>query len=241
VILQAALNGSRRRGDHPALPITAAELAADAFACVRAGASEIHFHPRAADGAEALDADVVDAAVRAVSSVVAVPVGVTTGAWIAPDPDARAALVRNWREPRMASVNLSEPGAELVMRALSENGIGIEAGVWSVEDSERLSAVGLPHPAMRVLVEIVHPVADPIAEVLRIDTALDELGISAPRLYHGEDNATWPILGHALSRRLDTRIGLEDTLRLPDGEVVESNSSLVATVCEPVNREARVR
>jgi len=39
-------------------------------------------------------------------------------------------------------VNLSEPGAPEVMKALIQAGVGIEAGVWTVEDAERLAASG---------------------------------------------------------------------------------------------------
>ena len=37
-MLQACLNGSRAAGEHPALPLTPEQLAADARACVDAGA-----------------------------------------------------------------------------------------------------------------------------------------------------------------------------------------------------------
>jgi uncharacterized protein (DUF849 family) len=226
-VLKAAINGNRPAGAHPALPVTPEQLAADATACVRAGAAAIHMHPRGGDGRESLEADVVDAAVRTVRAAARVPVGVSTGAWIEPDPERRAALVRQWREPDMASVNLSEAGAELVMAALLDADIGVEAGVWSVEDAERLHAAGLAGRLLRVLVEIVHPVADPAAEARRIDAALDDLGIHAPRLHHGEEGATWPVLRQAVALGRDTRIGFEDTLLLPDGERAESNERLV--------------
>jgi uncharacterized protein (DUF849 family) len=141
-MLKAALNGERERGCHPALPLGAAELAADAAACVRAGAAAIHIHPRDDDGRQTLAADVVDQTVRAVRLAAGVAVGVSTGAWIEPDPRRRAELVSAWREPDMASVNLSEDGAETVMQALLDAGIGIEAGIWSVDDAERLAASG---------------------------------------------------------------------------------------------------
>jgi len=40
--------------------------------------------------------------------------------------------------------------------------------------------------------------------------------------------ATWPLLEAALDRGLDVRIGLEDTLRLPDGSLAPDNAALVA-------------
>ena len=64
--------------------------------------------------------------------------GVSTGAWIEPDLERRVELIAGWSAPDYASVNLSEDGADDVMRALLGAGVGIEAGVWSVEDAERL-------------------------------------------------------------------------------------------------------
>jgi uncharacterized protein (DUF849 family) len=45
---------------------------------------------------------------------------------------------------------------------------------------------------------------------------------------HGEGPSTWPVLRAAVRRRLDTRIGLEDTLELPDGSPAADNAQLVA-------------
>src|SRR3954454_9141649 len=56
VLIQAALNGGRSRAEHPAVPQTPEELAADARACVEAGAESIHFHPRDERGGETLEA-----------------------------------------------------------------------------------------------------------------------------------------------------------------------------------------
>jgi uncharacterized protein (DUF849 family) len=226
-MLKAALNGNRKHASHPALPLRAAELAADAAACAKAGAAAIHIHPRDDDGRETLAGDVVDQRVRAVRLAAGVAVGVSTGAWIEPDPRHRAELISAWREPDLASVNLSEDGAEAVMAALVEAGVGIEAGIWSVDDAERLAASGFAARVVRVLVEIVYPADDPAAEAMRIDERLDRLGIAAPRLHHGEEGATWPILRQAVTLGRDTRIGLEDTLLLPDGTRAPSNEALV--------------
>jgi uncharacterized protein (DUF849 family) len=232
VLLKAALNGSREPEAHAALPVTPARLVADAAACVRAGAGAIHVHPRGPDGRETLDPAVIDPVVGAVRAACGVPVGVSTGAWIEPDLERRAATVASWRAPDMASVNLGEPGAEAVMRALLAAGVGVEAGVWSVEDAERLAATGLAGRLARAMVEIVHEVPDPAAEARRIDDALDRLGIDAPRLHHGEGAAAWPVLRQALRLGYDTRIGFEDTLVLSDGSSAPSNEALVRAVAE---------
>lgn len=228
MLLQAALNGDRSRGEHPAVPLTAEELARDAAACAAAGAGAMHIHPRGEEGRERLDAGIVDPAVRAVRAACGVPVGVSTGAWIEPDVERRIALVREWEAPDYASVNLSEPGAERVTAALLERGIGIEAGVWSVEDAERLAATGLAGRLTRVLIEAID--LDPDRAVALVDgihAALDARGIAAPRLQHGEGAATWVTFQDAVRRGLDTRIGLEDTLVGPDGDPAAGNEALV--------------
>jgi uncharacterized protein (DUF849 family) len=226
-LLKAALNGRRAAGIHPALPTTAEDLAVTAAACVAAGAAAIHLHPRDSSGQESLDTAVIDAAVRHVRTAVSVPIGVSTGAWIEPDPERRAAAVARWDEPDMASVNLSEIGARPVMEALLGQGIGVEAGIWSTSDVRRLADTGLQDRVVRILVEIINPAGDPEAEARAIDDALDRIGVAAPRLHHGEDDSTWPVLRQAKRLGRDIRIGLEDTLTLPDGSMASSNTALV--------------
>ena len=92
-MLQAALNGDRTRDEHPAVPLSAAELARDAAACVAAGAGAIHLHPRDAEGRESAAPEVVNGVVEAVKAACGVPVGVTTGAWIEPDLERRLAAI----------------------------------------------------------------------------------------------------------------------------------------------------
>jgi len=233
MLLQVALNGDRTKAEHAAVPVTLDELVRDAVACVRGGAAAIHVHPRDAHGRETLDASIVDEAVTTIRKACAVPVGVTTGAWIEPDLELRLELVRAWRAPDYTSINLSEPGATDLMRAVLEAGVGIEAGVWTVEDAEVLAASGLGGEVTRILVEPVAVAAgDAIALVEEIHNTLDRLGLRAPRLQHGDGEATWVLLTDAIRRGIDTRIGLEDTLHDPDGTVTAGNEALVRSARE---------
>jgi uncharacterized protein (DUF849 family) len=228
VLLQAALNGPFGKDVHPQMPVSALELARDAAACVAAGAQAIHLHPRDADGAERLDAQVVDAVVAAVRDACGVPVGVSTGAWIEPDLGRRLEVIAGWSAPDYASVNLSEEGAADIMRTVLDAGVGIEAGVWSVEDAERLGACGLGDRLTRILIEPVAVAAgEAVTIVDEIHVALDRLGLTAPRLQHGDDEATWVLLRDAIRRGIDTRIGLEDTVDGPDGARADGNEALV--------------
>jgi uncharacterized protein (DUF849 family) len=229
MLLQAAVNGPFNKDHHPTLPVSVAELARDSADCVLAGAMAVHLHPRDAAGAESLAAEVVDAVVAKVRARCHVPVGVTTGQWIEPDLERRIALISAWSEPDYASVNVSEAGAGDVMRTLLEAGIGIEAGVWSVGDVELLRETGFADRITRVLVEPVDVGAhDAVATVEAIHAALDRAGINAPRLEHGDGEATWMLVEHAVQHRLDTRIGLEDTTLGPDGNQATGNVALVS-------------
>jgi uncharacterized protein (DUF849 family) len=169
-----------------------------------------------------------------------VVVGVTTSAEIEPDPERRLELVRDWRAPDYTSVNLSEAGATDVMETLIGAGIGIEAGVWTVEDVERLASSGLGDRLTRILVEPGElqlegsgdKASGAIGLVEDIHEALDRFGLTAPRLQHGDGEVTWTLLADAVRRDLDTRIGLEDTLHGPDGERTVGNEALVRAARE---------
>jgi uncharacterized protein (DUF849 family) len=205
------------------MPVTVAELAADARLCVAAGAQAIHLHPRDADGRESLEAAIIDAVVREVRAACGVPVGVSTGAWIEPDLERRLALIREWTAPDYASVNVSEDGAFAVMRALTETGIGVEAGVWTTEDAERLTAEA-PHGLTRILIEPVD--ADPGAAP-ELVAAIRRAAEGAPLLQHGDGAATWVLLEDAVRHGLDTRIGLEDTQEADNVTLVQRAMSLI--------------
>ena len=79
MLIQAALSGGTSRSEHPAVPVTPAELAASAREAQAAGATVIHMHPRDSYGAQTLVAGYVRAAVTAVREATGLPVSVTTG------------------------------------------------------------------------------------------------------------------------------------------------------------------
>jgi uncharacterized protein (DUF849 family) len=232
MIVQVAMNGDRTRGDFAGVPLSIGELVEDAVACVAAGAGALHLHPRDVEGRESLDAAIVDAVVMAVREACGVPVGVTTGAWIEPNLARRLDLIRAWTAPDYTSVNISEDGSREIMELLIERDIGIEAGVWTVEDAEALAASGLGNRVTRVLVEpgelqVGGDIDAALALVAEIHATLNRHGITVPRLQHADGAVTWAVLEDALRRGIDTRIGLEDTLREPDGTRTTGNVSLV--------------
>lgn len=230
MIVQACLNGARPVGYHPQLPTSAPALAADAAAVIQAGAQELHLHVRAADGAESLEPADVDATVAALRSVVpGTLIGISTGAWIEPDEDRRLALIAGWRElPDHASVNLSEAGAPAVIERLRRLGVGIEAGLASAADAERLVRLDLARLALRVLIEIEEQnLADAMAVADAILEVLERARVKKPILLHGLDGTVWPFVERALRQGFSTRIGLEDGAALPDGSPAATNAELV--------------
>ncbi|HWL95059.1 MAG TPA: 3-keto-5-aminohexanoate cleavage protein, partial [Phycisphaerae bacterium] len=153
--IQAALNGTRTRAEHPAIPITPAQQATEAHASVAAGAGSIHVHVRDEDGNESLAetdvANTIDAIRRACPGI---PIGIGTGAWIIPGLRHRLAVIRSWSTlPDFASVNLHEAGAAEVIELLLERGVGVEAGIWNAPAAASLVRSGLADYCLRILLE----------------------------------------------------------------------------------------
>ena len=220
--VKACLNGGRTRAEHAAVPQTAAELAADAIAVRRAGAFAVHVHPRDARGTETMQARWCDAALEAIRAAVpGMPVGLSTAETIDSDPFARAAAIGSWRStPDFVSVNVGELGWGGIVRAALAAGIGVEAGLGAPGDAEEFARSPFVHRVLRALVEV-----DDGAEEARATAQLIPEGV--PQLWHGFDGRTWGVLSAATAARVDVRIGLEDTLVLPDGRVATDNAELV--------------
>jgi uncharacterized protein (DUF849 family) len=221
--VKACLNGGRTRGEHAAVPLTPAELAADARAVRTAGAFAVHFHPRDASGRETLAAAACDAAVAAVRAAVpAMPIGLSTAATIDPDPFARAAAIARWRtRPDFVSVNFSELGWAGIVRAALHAGIGVEAGLATPADAEALASSPFAHQVVRALVEVSGGADDARAVAALVPAHI-------PQLWHGLDELTWDVVAAGVAVGVDVRVGLEDVLVLPDGTIAAGNAELVA-------------
>ncbi len=221
--VKACLNGGRTRAEHPAVPLTPDELAADAVAVQRAGAFAVHIHPRDSRGEQTLSVRACDTAVAAIRRAAPrLPVGLSTAAAIDPDPFARAAAVRAWRTPPdFISVNLSELGWQGIVRAAVRAGIPIEAGLATTADAEELARSPFTHQILRALVEV-----DDGADDARQIADLIPKGV--PQLWHGFGERTWEVLAAGAQAGVDVRVGLEDVLVLPDGRRAADNAELVA-------------
>lgn len=229
-MMQVCLNGSRTAADGVAVPMTPEAMADSAAGAVAAGATDIHVHPKTPCGQDTLSPRVLAQTLTAVRERVAVPVGVTTGAWAEPDPAARLERIRGWTVlPDHASVNWHEPGAEETAALLMELGVGVEAGIWSgTVGAERFAASPLGPKVLRVLAEVRD--TEPPDAVASAHGLLSDVGSAhgRPVLLHGEDGGAWPVLRLAGRLGLATRVGLEDVLVRPDGAPAGSNAELVA-------------
>ncbi len=232
MLIEAALNGGRSRDEHPAIPLTPEELAADAHACVDAGADILHFHPRDERGGETLDAAACGNTVLAVRDACpGVPVVLSAGVWIARgDRKRQFELVERWvAKPDAVATNFAEPGVLDAVRFFLDNGIGVEAGLVTVEHARALAESDVGDRVERILIE---PAEDDPATAVATAAAIDELvaPLGPPRLHHGYLGATWAVIDAGIALGRDVRIGFEDTLNRPDGTRASSNAELVAEV-----------
>ena len=147
LVVAVAPNGARKtRQDHPALPITPAELADCAAACRDAGASMLHLHVRKADGSHSLaPADyrpAIDAVRRAVGQSLVLQLTIEAIGVYA--PQQQMAMVRELR-PEAVSLALGEvlpdasaerEGAEFLAWAERER-IVAQHILYSAEDVRR--------------------------------------------------------------------------------------------------------
>lgn len=232
IFIEACINGARTPDAHPALPVTPEQLAAEAVAAFNAGGQVVHLHPKTADGKDSLQPDTVAAAVTAVRRAIpGLPVGVTTGYWALPDAAERLAAIQAWTVlPDFTSLNWHEPGSPELAEVLLGMGLGVEVGIFHAEAAQSWAHSDIAQHCLRVMLEL-----QPDADAALADGLIDLVRAAnspAPVLLHGLDDSCWPLLEHAGRRGVQTRIGLEDTLLLPDGSTAPGNAALVAAAVE---------
>ena len=224
------------------MPVSPAELAADIVECLQVGAGAIHLHVRSTSAdhsKESLDADDVARTIGAVLTVVPnEQIGISTGAWILPHP-ARLQAAANWAVlPGFASVNFSEEGATELAKVLLSRGVAVEAGLCDADNAQVFLQSGLATRCIRVLLE---PQEQELKSALETVNAMEKVLKSGAAdlsfLLHGTEATAWPMLDEAIARGYDVRIGLEDTLVMPDGRIAKDNVELVTEAV----RRVRIR
>ncbi|SFU19519.1 hypothetical protein [Mesorhizobium sp. YR577] len=144
-----------------------------------------------------------------------------------------------WFEmPDLVSVIQGEDGILDICELLLDRGVGIEAGVLSIEGTQRFIASGLLSRTRRVLIEPLD--ADPDNAVQHAD-AMERIvagaGIALQQVHHGPH-----VLGGQSSRRCQRawdQDRLEDTPALPDGRLAGGNGDLVTAAAAIIAQAER--
>lgn len=227
-LIQAALNGDR---EHPATPRTPSDIALQARAAVLEGARSVHVHAYDDERRQTLAAPACAATLREIRKACpGIPISLSTSAVIEPIPQRRRIQVESWTElPDLVTANQGEAGFVELCDLLIAWGVGIEAGLLSLQDTHRFIASGLAARCQRVLVEPLDAelqVAVEHAEA--IEHELSMAGICLEQVHHGDGIASWAVNQRAITRGHGIRTGLEDTPVLPSGRSAKDNGELVA-------------
>jgi uncharacterized protein (DUF849 family) len=240
-IVAVAPNGARRtKADHPALPMTADEIARDAAACHAAGAAMIHLHIRDKAGKHLLDAE----AFRAVTAAIRREAGpdlivqITTESVGIYLPGYQMAMVRDAR-PEACSVAIREivPGPPAERDAaqffawMAKEGVTPQFILYTADEVRRfadLRARGvIPAAAPFVLYVLGRYSKDQASDPLDLAPFL----AAAPRDWHwavcafGAKEGTVALTAAVLGGH--SRVGFENNLLLGDGRVAPGNAALV--------------
>jgi uncharacterized protein (DUF849 family) len=239
IFLQAALNGDRV---HPAAPRHPTAIAEAALAAVAAGAQSVHVHAFDDAGLETLDAAACAKVLRAIRALCPeTPISLTTSATIVEDPRERFRIVEAWEEmPDLVSANQGEPGIVELCELLLSRGVGIEAGLLSVDDARAFVASGLAGRCRRVLIEPLDADADAaVRHAAEMEEIVVSAGISLEQVHHGYGIACWAVNRRGLDRGHGIRTGLEDVTLLPDGQPARDNADLVAAAAGLIRAHIR--
>ena len=243
VAIAVAPNGGRKvKSDHPAVPLTPAELAATAARCFEAGAAMIHAHVRDADGGHLLDADAYRDAIAAIRGAVGdrLVIQITSEALGKYTPAQQRAVVRAVR-PEAVSLALRElvpdAGEEAAFADLlgwiRREAVTPQIILYSPEDAVRLDALRqrglIPFERLPVLYVLGRYTAGQTSSPADL---LPFLAASAPTFGHwslcafGAQETACVTAGALLGGHI--RVGFENNEFLPDGSRAQGNQDLVA-------------
>lgn len=244
IAVAVAPNGARRvKSDHPALPVTAAEIAASAAECLEADAAMIHVHVRDRDGGHLLDADAYREAITAIKGAVGdrLVIQITSEAVGKYAPAEQMAVVRAVR-PEAVSLALRELAPDAAHEPEFAGFLGWlrtercvpQIILYSPEEVIQLAAMQqrglLPFDDIPVLY-----VLDRYAAGQRSGPSdlLPFFAPDMPRFGHwmvcafGPRETACVTAGALLGGHV--RVGFENNLFLPDGRMASGNADLVAS------------
>ena len=230
MLIKIALNGARPKTQNKFIPQSLDEIGEEVKLLFENGHNVFHIHCYDENGNESLKPEKVNNLVSLVKSISPeIQLGISSGDWIEPDLAKRKSHIKGWTNvPDFISVNIIEDDAIEISELLISKGVKIEAGLNEKKAAEKLVESGLYKDCFRVLIE---PEPEKLNEAIEcineIEEVLDKNGVEAPRLLHGFNSVSWKILREAKRRGYDSRIGMEDTIFLENGEPVKSNLELI--------------
>ena len=257
VIISCSISGAIANRDQcPAIPYTPEEYAAEARRAVDEGASQIHIHARTPDGIPSYEVEDFRAITRAILDEVGdVIVNYSTGA-IGVPIEKRLAYLRELR-PDVAALNMSSMNyakyskrrKDFVFKAVFENSFDTiiefltemrELGIkpehecfdaGHVANLDPLLDMGLLSEPLQIsLVMGVNGGIRPTSRNVAFMSEQIPGGAEGRNAWQviGISRDQWRLIGTSLVLGGNVRVGLEDNLYLPDGEMATSNGELVA-------------
>ncbi|HEV2504019.1 MAG TPA: 3-keto-5-aminohexanoate cleavage protein [Mesorhizobium sp.] len=250
--IMVASNGARRtKADHPNLPMTAEEIAANAAACFAAGAGAIHLHVRDADGRHVLDAGLYRQAIGLIEAMVPqMMIQVTTEAVGLYKPAEQMALVRDLKPDAISAAVrefVADAGAEAAAANFyewcAERDTAVQHILYDVADVLRLADLirrGIvPEAGLSVLYVLGRYSVGQESSASDLGPFL-EAASSFPvqpdwmvcAFGRGETAA----LSAAMSAGGKVRVGFENSLWNADGSTAASNEERVAVIAAIARR-----
>lgn len=244
-----APNGARRgRADHPALPVTLAEVVDAALACHAAGAGGLHAHVRDAGGRHVLDAGLyAELLAELALKAPGLAVQITTESVGRYSPAEQRALVRALMPP-MVSIALGEilstGETEEARRLYAEcdaAGVAVQHILYSAGEVDRLAALVADGTVPARGLQLLHVLGRYSAG--QVSAPEDLAAPLARQRAHGLA-ADWAVcafgagetacLVAAARQGGKLRVGFENSLWHADGSVARDNAARVAEVAAAV-------
>lgn len=242
LVITVALDGAEvTREQTPYLPITPAELAADAEACRNAGAAMVHVHARRPDGSSTQDPAVYAEIINAVKAQTDIIVQLSTGGAVGMSAEERVAPVL--LKPEMASLTtgtvnfgrgvfMNPPELiEQFAQTMVENGVVPEIEAFDLGHIDNaLALVKKGILSLPLHFDLVMGVPGGIAPTIRNLVHMSEsLPPGCTWSVAGIGRAQLPLATAAILMGGHVRVGLEDNIYYSKG-VLTSNAMLVERI-----------
>lgn len=230
MIIKIALNGARSKEENKYIPHSLAEIEKEVNLLYNYGCKAFHIHCYDEYGNESLKPKDVNSLVELVKSISPeIQIGISSGDWIEPDLEKRKSYIKSWENiPDFISVNMIEENALEISELLASRGVKIEAGLNEKKAAEIFIESNIIKHCCRILIEPESEELNSAIQVINeIEKVLEMVDKKVPRLLHGFNSVSWNILREAKSRGYDSRVGMEDTIYLENGEPVKNNLEII--------------